>query len=67
MTAGAMEELEQRLNKIEGEVQELPGGLDAIRTAIEGEGAAQTEARQETQGATAEKRRNEGPTASLHP
>ena len=36
---------EHRVDKLEGEVQKLPGGLDAIRAAIEGVGTAQAEAR----------------------
>ena len=57
MATEGMEEVGQRVNKLEGEVQELPGGLDAIRAAIEGGGAVQAEARRETRGAA------EGPTA----
>ena len=52
-----MEELGQRVDKLEGEVKELRGGLAAVRAAIEGGGAAQAETGRETQGGA------EGPDA----
>ena len=50
------------------EATKVPGvNYKTLAGAIEGEGAAQAEARQETQRAAAEKRRDEGPAASLTP
>lgn len=46
-----MEELAQRMEKLEGEVKEMRAGLDAVRAVVAGGGAAQAEAGGETQGA----------------